>query len=105
MAGRSGRMSTVDVQKMHNILMVSDFLFFPNFGGVESHIYYLSQCLLKLGHKLVVLTHSYGNRSGVRYMTGGLKVYYIPWRPLLMQNTLPTLILSDASNYEDHSHN
>lgn len=31
--------------------MVSDF-FFPNFGGVESHIYYLSQCLLKLGHKV-----------------------------------------------------
>lgn len=33
------------------ILMVSDF-FYPNFGGVESHIYYLSQCLLKLGHKV-----------------------------------------------------
>lgn len=36
----------------HRILMVSDF-FFPNFGGVESHIYYLSQCLLKLGHKVL----------------------------------------------------
>ncbi|KAI9380648.1 hypothetical protein POPTR_016G130000v4 [Populus trichocarpa] len=74
----------------HRILMVSDF-FFPNFGGVESHIYYLSQCLLKLGHKVVVMTHAYGNRSGVRYMTGGLKVYYVPWRPFLMQNTLPTV--------------
>ncbi|XWS74320.1 hypothetical protein CRYUN_Cryun02cG0204800 [Craigia yunnanensis] len=73
----------------HRILMVSDF-FYPNFGGVENHIYYLSQCLLKLGHKVVVLTHAYGNRSGVRYMTGGLKVYYVPWRPFLMQNTLPT---------------
>lgn len=73
----------------HRILMVSDF-FYPNFGGVESHIYYLSQCLLELGHKVVVMTHAYGNRSGVRYMTGGLKVYYIPWRPFLMQNTLPT---------------
>lgn len=70
--------------------MVSDF-FYPNFGGVESHIYYLSQCLLKLGHKVVVMTHAYGKRSGVRYMTGGLKVYYVPWRPFLMQNTLPTL--------------
>ncbi|TXG73815.1 hypothetical protein EZV62_002394 [Acer yangbiense] len=73
----------------HRILMVSDF-FYPNFGGVENHIYLLSQCLLKLGHKVVVATHAYGNRSGVRYMTGGLKVYYIPWRPFLMQNTLPT---------------
>ncbi|XVF20278.1 hypothetical protein REPUB_Repub11eG0184100 [Reevesia pubescens] len=73
----------------HRILMVSDF-FYPNFGGVENHIYYLSQCLLKLGHKVIVMTHAYGNRSGVRYMTGGLKVYYVPWRPFLMQNTLPT---------------
>ncbi|KAM4125567.1 hypothetical protein ACB094_01G319300 [Castanea mollissima] len=36
------------------------------------------------------MTHAYGNRSGVRYMTGGLKVYYVPWKPFLMQNTLPT---------------
>ena len=38
-------------QKRHKILMVSDF-FYPNFGGVENHIYYLSQCLLKLSHKV-----------------------------------------------------
>nr|XP_008384391.2 phosphatidylinositol N-acetylglucosaminyltransferase subunit A-like [Malus domestica] len=74
-------------RKRHRILMVSDF-FYPNFGGVENHIYYLSQCLLKLGHKVVV-THAYNNRSGVRYMTGGLKVYYV-WKPFLMQNTFPT---------------
>ncbi|RDX89581.1 Phosphatidylinositol N-acetylglucosaminyltransferase subunit A, partial [Mucuna pruriens] len=90
----------------HRILMVCDF-FYPNFGGVENHVYYLSQCLLKLGHKVsisifsalfkgylygvVVVTHAYGNRSGVRYMTGGLKVYYVPWRPFFNQNTFPTL--------------
>ncbi|XP_052198882.1 phosphatidylinositol N-acetylglucosaminyltransferase subunit A-like isoform X2 [Diospyros lotus] len=79
----------MDEQLKHRILMVSDF-FYPNFGGVENHIYYLSQCLLKLGHKVVVMTHAYGKRSGVRYMTGGLKVYYVPWKPFLMQNTLPT---------------
>ncbi|KAJ4823802.1 hypothetical protein Tsubulata_005646 [Turnera subulata] len=43
-------------------------------------------CLLQV----VVMTHAYGNRSGVRYMTGGLKVYYVPWKPFVMQNTLPT---------------
>ena len=53
--------------------MVSDF-FYPNLGGVESHIFILSQCLLKLGHKVIVVTHSYGNRVGIRYMTNGLKV-------------------------------
>lgn len=31
--------------------MVSDF-FYPNMGGVESHIYQLSQCLLQRGHKV-----------------------------------------------------
>lgn len=35
----------------HRVLMVSDF-FYPNFGGVENHIYYLSQCLLQRGHKV-----------------------------------------------------
>lgn len=53
--------------------MVSDF-FYPNMGGVESHIFTLSICLMKLGHKVVVITHSYDGRRGVRYMTNGLKV-------------------------------
>ena len=55
------------------ILMVSDF-FFPNFGGVENHIYELSQCLMQQGHHVVVMTHAYGDRTGVRYVTNGLKV-------------------------------
>jgi phosphatidylinositol glycan class A protein len=53
--------------------MVSDF-FYPNMGGVEEHIYNLSQCLLERGHKVVVITHSYGERKGVRWMANGLKV-------------------------------
>lgn len=40
------------------------------------------------------MTHAYGNRTGVRYITNNLKVYYIPWRPFLMQNTLPTFYLT-----------
>lgn len=40
-------------RRRHRILMASDF-FYPNFGGVENHIYYLSECLLKLGHKVGV---------------------------------------------------
>lgn len=31
--------------------MASDF-FYPNMGGVEEHIFNLSQCLLKNGHKV-----------------------------------------------------
>jgi hypothetical protein len=55
------------------ILMVSDF-FYPNTGGVESHIYQLSQCLLSMGHHVVVLTHAYGDCCGVRRLANGLKV-------------------------------
>lgn len=69
--------------------MASDF-FYPNMGGVEEHIFNLSQCLMKNGHKVIVLTHSYGNRKGVRYMTGGLKVYYLPIRTIYNQCILPT---------------
>lgn len=47
-------------------------------GGVESHIYQLSQCLIEKGHKVVIATHAYGHRRGVRYLTNGLKVYYLP---------------------------
>ncbi len=53
--------------------MISDF-FFPNMGGVENHIYQLSQCLIARGHKVVVVTHSYGDRTGVRYLSNYLKV-------------------------------
>jgi phosphatidylinositol glycan class A protein len=44
-------------------------------GGVEEHIFNLSQCLIRRGHKVIVMTHSYGERVGVRYMTNGLKVW------------------------------
>jgi len=99
--------------------MVSDF-FYPNMGGVEEHIFNLSQCLLEHGHKVVILTHSYGDRVGIRYMTNGLKVcfifipldirilsfndfflrfalfkvYYIPVKVFYNQCILPTMICS-----------
>ena len=54
--------------------MVSDF-FYPNVGGVEEHIFNLSQCLISMGFKVIVVTHSYKDRVGIRYMSCGLKVY------------------------------
>ncbi|KAI4465834.1 n-acetylglucosaminyl-phosphatidylinositol biosynthetic protein [Holotrichia oblita] len=71
--------------------MVSDF-FYPNMGGVEEHIYNLSQCLIGNGHKVVIMTHSYGDRIGIRYMTNGLKIYYLPIRVFYNQCILPTMI-------------
>ncbi|CAJ1436683.1 unnamed protein product [Effrenium voratum] len=71
--------------------MVSDF-FHPGLGGVEMHIYQLSECLIQRGHKVVVVTHFRGERQGVRYMSNGLKVYYLPFLPFHDNCTLPTFL-------------
>jgi len=62
---------------MHCIALVSDF-FHPNIGGVENHIFQLAQCLLKLSHKVIVITHSYPGKVGLHFLTGNLRVYYLP---------------------------
>lgn len=74
----------------HRVCMVSDF-FYPNMGGVETHIWCLAQCLLQRGHKVIVVTHAYGDRQGVRSMTNGLKVYYLPLTVCVDQVIMPTL--------------
>ena len=72
---RKEPISTRQKQRRYRIAMVCDF-FYPRLGGVEMHIWSLSQHLLRLGHKVIVITHAYGNRKGVRYMPGPMKVYY-----------------------------
>ncbi|RKP27164.1 hypothetical protein SYNPS1DRAFT_21239 [Syncephalis pseudoplumigaleata] len=69
--------------------LVSDF-FYPNMGGVESHLFHLGQQLIQRGHKVVVVTHAYGQRTGIRYVTNGLKVYYLPAWVGYQQATPPT---------------
>ena len=74
----------------YNIAMVSDF-FFPQPGGVESHIYQLSTKLIDRGHKVIIITHAYEDRKGVRYLTNGLKVYYVPFLVSYRESTFPTV--------------
>jgi phosphatidylinositol glycan class A protein len=69
--------------------MVCDF-FHPSVGGVEKHVYALSLSLMRLGHRVVVLTHQYGDLRGVRVLPGGLKVYYASVGPAFWQCILPT---------------
>ncbi|GAA6027252.1 hypothetical protein JCM8097_002527 [Rhodosporidiobolus ruineniae] len=64
-----------------NIALISDY-FFPKVGGVESHIYSLAQSLAKRNHRVIVITHAYPPRNGVRWLPNGVKVYYIPVQPL-----------------------
>ncbi|QLL30989.1 hypothetical protein HG536_0A08040 [Torulaspora globosa] len=70
--------------------MCCDF-FFPQLGGVEFHIYHLAQSLIQLGHSVVVIAHAYGDRIGVRYLTNGLKVYYVPYFVLHRETTFPNV--------------
>lgn len=73
--------------------MATDF-FYPNVGGVEEHVFNLSQCLLKRNYRVIVLTHCYDERVGIRYMTNGLKVYYLPIKTFYSQCVLPSMISS-----------
>ncbi|SCM07976.1 phosphatidylinositol N-acetylglucosaminyltransferase subunit A, putative [Plasmodium chabaudi adami] len=73
------------------ICMVCDF-FYPNMGGIEIHIFELSKELIKRGFKVIVVTHCYGNRHGVRWMGNGIKVYYLPLQVMTDAVTFPNFI-------------
>jgi phosphatidylinositol glycan class A protein len=70
--------------------MVSDF-FYPQPGGIESHIYQLSSKLVDRGHKVVIITHAYDDRQGIRWLMNGIKVYYCPFAVIFRQATFPTV--------------
>lgn len=74
-----------------NIAMVLDF-FYPQVGGVEFHVFHLAQKLTDLGHSVVIVTHSYGPRTGVRVLTNGLRVYYCPMLTAYRSSISPTLL-------------
>lgn len=95
----------MEAKKKYNILLVSD-CFYPQLGGIEVHIFQLAICktcflitlvtiliigLIERGHKVVMLTHAFDEREGIRYLTHGLKVYYVPWTPLVEKRVLPTI--------------
>ncbi|KAI0136902.1 hypothetical protein BJ170DRAFT_603676 [Xylariales sp. AK1849] len=80
-------------RRTYNIAMVSDF-FFPQPGGVESHIYQLATKLIDRGHKVIVITHAYEDRKGIRYLTNGIKVYHLPFAVIYRSATFPTVFSS-----------
>ena len=52
-------------RRKHSICMVCDF-FYPRLGGVEMHLWSVSQSLLRMGHKVIIVTHAYNDRNGIR---------------------------------------
>nr|XP_019045831.1 phosphatidylinositol glycan, class A [Kwoniella bestiolae CBS 10118]OCF24761.1 phosphatidylinositol glycan, class A [Kwoniella bestiolae CBS 10118] len=79
-------------KKKLSIAMISDF-FLPVVGGVEGHIYSLSVEMMKRGHKVIVITHSHPRRVGIRHLSPGLKIYYLPILPIASSATLPNYLL------------
>ncbi|KAI9657285.1 MAG: Phosphatidylinositol N-acetylglucosaminyltransferase gpi3 subunit [Trizodia sp. TS-e1964] len=49
------------------------------------------QKLIDRGHKVIIITHQYPGRTGVRYLTNGLKVYHIPFFIIYRETTFPTV--------------
>ncbi|CDI78323.1 phosphatidylinositolglycan class A protein, putative [Eimeria acervulina] len=54
------------------------------------HIYELSVRLARKGFKVVVVTHAIDGRHGIRYLTEGIKVYYLPITCFHDRSTLVT---------------
>jgi phosphatidylinositol glycan class A protein len=61
------------MDKKLTICIVTDF-YYPRLGGVEVHIYQLTVSLMRLGCKVIIVTHQHKNRQGIRYMGNGVKV-------------------------------
>jgi len=61
--------------KKLSICLVCDF-FYPRVGGVEVHVYQLSVALIRSGCKVIILTHQFKNRQGIKYMGNGVKVNF-----------------------------
>lgn len=78
--------------KKYNIAMVTDY-FFPNIGGIESHIITLSEELYLLGNNIIVVTHKYNGYLGCQKI-GNLIVYYLDLPIIASNTTFPTLFSS-----------
>ena len=76
----------------HAVALCCDF-FYPSAGGVENHVHQLALCLIRLGLKVIVVTHRYGSRTGVRWLAGGLKVYHVPFKAVYDGTMLPMSLM------------
>lgn len=40
---------------------------------------------------MIIITHAYKGRTGVRYLTNGLKIYHVPFFVIYRETTFPTV--------------
>lgn len=79
-------------KKHLNVALVSDY-FYPSAGGVETHIMMLGSELIRLGHRVIVITHKNGQYSG-KMEFRGMTVYYLDLPVVAGNTTFPTLFCS-----------
>lgn len=72
-----------------NIALISDY-FYPNKGGLETHIRAIGEELAKLGHHVIVITHKYDGFVGV-FKLGNLIVYYLDLPVVVLNTTAPII--------------
>lgn len=58
-------------------------LYVPHMGGVERYTYNLACELIRLGHRVTVVTSNTENTAGYVHTEEGIEVYYLPCFPLL----------------------
>lgn len=72
-----------------NIALVSDF-FHPAVGGCEVHLMQLGARLMRLGHRVIVITHAMPGWRG-ECLVGPLRVFYIDQLPFYNNTSFPTI--------------
>jgi phosphatidylinositol glycan class A protein len=68
--------------QLSSVRILSTSIYCPSNNG---------QKLIDRGHKVIVITHAYAGRKGVRYLTNGLKVYYVPFWVIYRETAFPTV--------------
>ncbi len=64
------------------IVMLSSY-FFPHIGGVEKHVWRVSQELIRKGHEVTVITLKYDSRLADFEDIGKIRVYRLPERGMI----------------------
>ncbi|KAK6090842.1 hypothetical protein P3W45_000087 [Vairimorpha bombi] len=91
------------MSRKFNIAMVTDY-YYPSTGGIETHIRHLSKNLIKLGHKVIIITHKHKNMEESEDFRD-LKVYKLDIPIIALNTTFPSLysnfyVLKNIFQYE-----
>lgn len=76
------------MSKKHSIALVCDY-YYPNKGGIESHIHNLAISYKSLGHYVIIITHKYLDHKGI--IDNGIKVYYLNIPIVAVNTSFPNL--------------